>query len=94
LDKDEYILPHRNLGVLQVGIFHYIAYSQWQGKANGFTKGRDRSFHFGTQEYKIIGMISHLGPTGKCARKTHKDTDNFVTKYGMNLFVKHPTLVS
>jgi 2-oxoisovalerate dehydrogenase E1 component len=43
-------------------IFHYIAYSQWQGKANGFTKGRDRSFHFGTQEYKIIGMISHLGP--------------------------------
>jgi 2-oxoisovalerate dehydrogenase E1 component len=31
-------------------------------KANGFTKGRDRSFHFGTQQYKIIGMISHLGP--------------------------------
>jgi 2-oxoisovalerate dehydrogenase E1 component len=37
-------------------------FSQWQGKANGFTKGRDRSFHFGTQEFKIIGMISHLGP--------------------------------
>ena len=37
-------------------------FSQWQGKANGFTKGRDRSFHFGTQDYKIIGMISHLGP--------------------------------
>jgi 2-oxoisovalerate dehydrogenase E1 component len=37
-------------------------FSQWQGKANGFTKGRDRSFHFGTQQYKIIGMISHLGP--------------------------------
>uniref|UniRef100_UPI004049487B alpha-ketoacid dehydrogenase subunit alpha/beta n=1 Tax=Flavobacterium sp. TaxID=239 RepID=UPI004049487B len=37
-------------------------FSQWQGKKNGFTKGRDRSFHFGTQEYKIIGMISHLGP--------------------------------
>ena len=36
--------------------------AQWQGKASGFTKGRDRSFHFGTQEYKIIGMISHLGP--------------------------------
>jgi 2-oxoisovalerate dehydrogenase E1 component len=32
------------------------------GQASGFTKGRDRSFHFGTQEYKIIGMISHLGP--------------------------------
>jgi len=37
-------------------------FSQWQGKANGFTKGRDRSFHFGTQEFNIIGMISHLGP--------------------------------
>jgi 2-oxoisovalerate dehydrogenase E1 component len=37
-------------------------FSQFQGKANGFTKGRDRSFHFGTQEYNIIGMISHLGP--------------------------------
>jgi 2-oxoisovalerate dehydrogenase E1 component len=37
-------------------------FSQWQGKSNGFTKGRDRSFHFGTQDYKIIGMISHLGP--------------------------------
>jgi 2-oxoisovalerate dehydrogenase E1 component len=36
--------------------------AQWQGKPSGFTKGRDRSFHFGTQEYKIIGMISHLGP--------------------------------
>jgi 2-oxoisovalerate dehydrogenase E1 component len=40
----------------------YRLFSQWQGKANGFTKGRDRSFHFGTQQYKIIGMISHLGP--------------------------------
>jgi 2-oxoisovalerate dehydrogenase E1 component len=38
----------------------YRLFSQWQGKANGFTK--DRSFHFGTQQYKIIGMISHLGP--------------------------------
>jgi 2-oxoisovalerate dehydrogenase E1 component len=37
-------------------------FSQWQGKKSGFTKGRDRSFHFGSQEYKIIGMISHLGP--------------------------------
>ena len=40
----------------------YRLFSQWQGKANGFTKGRDRSFHFGTQEYNIVGMISHLGP--------------------------------
>ena len=54
---------HRNLGVFTGrDIPLYRLFSQWQGKANGFTKGRDRSFHFGTQQYKIIGMISHLGP--------------------------------
>jgi len=64
LHKEEYILPmHRNLSVFTSrDIPLHKLFSQWQGKMGGFTKGRDRSFHFGTQEYKIVGMISHLGP--------------------------------
>ncbi len=64
LQPNEWVMPlHRNLGVFTArNMPLHQLFMQWQGNKQGFSKGRERSFHFGSKEHAICGMISHLGP--------------------------------
>jgi len=64
LQEDEWIMTlHRNLGVFTTRKMPLSKlFMQWQGAQDGYSKGRERSFHFGSREHHICGMISHLGP--------------------------------
>ncbi len=64
LEQDEWIMPlHRNLGVFSTrNMPLHKLFMQWQGNKEGYSKGRERSFHFGSKEHHVCGMISHLGP--------------------------------